>query len=352
MNRLYDLATPALRFLDPEDAHELTLRALRAGLGPRARRNPDPILATTLAGLNLPSPIGLAAGFDKDAVAPGAMLRAGFGFVECGTTTPRPQPGNPRPRLFRLVEDQAVINRMGFNNKGHDVFAAGLAARPRIGVVGANVGANKDSVDRTVDYVSGLRRLWPLADYFTLNVSSPNTPGLRDLQAKGALEALLGAVAEARVGLAAGPSGDRPIFLKVAPDLRPSDITDIVEAAVVAGIDGLIVSNTTIARPPGLRGRHRGETGGLSGAPLFEPSTRILAAFHAAAGGRLALIGVGGVGSARQAYAKIRAGADAVQLYSAMAYQGPGMVERLLTGLAGLLRDDGFSSVAEAVGAN
>ncbi len=355
MSGLYDLAIPALRLLDPEAAHELTLAALKAGLGPRAAWDADPVLRADLAGLKLPNPIGLAAGFDKDAVAPGAMLRMGFGFVECGTTTPNAQVGNPRPRLFRLIEDRAVINRMGFNNKGHEVFAAGLAARPfggvSDGVVGANVGANKDSADRTADYVLGLTRLWRLADYFTLNISSPNTPGLRELQAKGALEALLGAVAEARGGLSAGPAGNRPIFLKVAPDLGSGEVEDIVEVAVAFGIDALIVSNTTIARPAGLAGRHRGETGGLSGAPLFEPSTRLLVEFHAAAAGRLALIGAGGVASPENAYAKIRAGACAVQLYSALAYQGAGLVTRLVGGLARLLRADGFSSVAEAVGA-
>lgn len=350
MSGLYDLAMPALRLLDAEAAHELTLAALKAGLGPRAVWDADSVLRTDLVGLQLPNPIGLAAGFDKDAVAAGAMLRMGLGFVECGTTTPRAQVGNPRPRLFRLIEDRAVINRMGFNNRGHEVFAAGLAARSAGGVVGANVGANKDSTDRSADYVLGLKRLWPLADYFTLNVSSPNTPGLRDLQAKGALEALLGAVAEARAGLSAGPAGNRPIFLKVAPDLESGEVGDIVEVAVAFGIDALIVSNTTIARPAGLASRHRGETGGLSGAPLFEPSTRLLAEFHAAAAGRLALIGVGGVASPEEAYAKIRAGAGAVQLYSALAYQGAGLVTRLISGLASLIRADGFSNVAEAVG--
>jgi dihydroorotate dehydrogenase len=351
VSALHDLAVPALRLLDPEDAHRLTIAALRAGLGPSAPSRPEPILATRLAGLDLPSPLGLAAGFDKDAQAPDALLRLGFGFVECGTTTPRAQPGNPRPRLFRLTEDRAVINRMGFNNQGHEAFARGLQSRRAAGVVGANIGANKDSSDRAGDYVAGLRRLWPLADYFTLNVSSPNTPGLRDLQAKAALTDLLGAVAGARAALAAGPSGQKPLFLKVAPDLAAGDVEDIVGAAVSFGLDGLIVSNTTLARPAGLRGVRKGETGGLSGAPLFEASTRLLAEFHAAAAGRLALVGVGGVGSGAQAYAKIRAGADAVQLYSALAYQGPGLVGRISRDLATCLRADGFPSVAAAVGA-
>ena len=350
MSRLHDLATPLLRRLDPEDAHRLTLLALRAGLGPRAPAAADPILSTTLAGLRLDSPVGLAAGFDKDATAPGAMLRAGFGFVECGTTTPRPQAGNPRPRLFRLPADKAVINRMGFNNQGLEAFAAGLAARPPRGVVGANVGANKDSPDRAGDYALGLTRLWTLADYFTLNVSSPNTPGLRDLQAKAALEDLLGVVSETRARLRAEHGRDRPLFLKVAPDLGPGAAEDIVEAAVSFGLEGLIVSNTTIDRPPGLVGERRGETGGLSGAPLFEPSTRVLSIFHTASAGRLVLIGAGGVGSGAQAYAKIRAGATAVQLYTALAFQGPGLVARIARDLAARLRADGFASVADAVG--
>jgi dihydroorotate dehydrogenase len=347
---LHDLAARALRALDPEAAHELSLAALRVGLGPRPPEVEDAILATELAGLRLANPIGLAAGFDKNTAAPGALLRAGFGFVECGTVTPRPQPGNPRPRLFRLAADKAVINRMGFNNHGLEAFAAGLAARGRGGVVGANVGANKDSADRAADYVAGLRRLWPLADYFTLNVSSPNTPGLRDLQAKGALTDLLGAVAEARAGLAAAAAGDRPLFLKVAPDLAAGDVEDIVEAALTFRLEGLIVSNTTVARPASLRSGRRGETGGLSGAPLFGPSTALLREFRAAAAGRLSLIGVGGVSSGRDAYAKIRAGANAVQLYTALVYEGPGLVARLRRELAAQLRSDGFSSVAEAVG--
>lgn len=360
MSRFHDLATPVLRLLEPEDAHRLTLFALRAGLGPRAPAAPDPILTTTLAGLRLENPIGLAAGFDKDAAAPGAMLRAGFGFVECGTTTPRPQAGNPRPRLFRLPADRAVINRMGFNNKGLDAFAAGLGSRFGGGmapgrVVGANVGANKDSTDRAGDYVLGLRRLWTLADYFTLNVSSPNTPGLRDLQAKAALADLLGVVAEARAELKAIHRLDRPIFLKVAPDLGAKSVEDgavedIVETAVAFGLDGLIVSNTTVSRPHSLTGDHRGETGGLSGAPLFELSTRVLARFHAVAASRLVLIGAGGVGSGAQAYVKIRAGAAAVQLYTALAFHGPGLVTRIARDLAGYLRADGFASVADAVG--
>jgi len=348
---LHDLAARALRRLDPETAHEVTLAALRAGFGPRAAAGQDDVLATDLAGLRLSNPIGLAPGFDKNAVAPSALLRAGFGFVECGTVTPRPQAGNPRPRLFRLAADRAVINRMGLNNLGLEAFASGLAARGAGGVVGANIGVNKDSADRTADYIANLARLWPLADYFTLNVSSPNTPGLRDLQAKGMLADLLGVVAEARRVLAAGPAGDRPLFLKVAPDLAAGDVEDIVEAAIACGLDGLVVANTTVARPESLRGGRRGEAGGLSGAPLFGPSTALLREFHAAAAGRLSLVGVGGISSGRDAYAKILAGANAVQLYTALIYEGPGLVARLQRDLAALLRSDGFASVGEAVGA-
>jgi dihydroorotate dehydrogenase len=343
----HDAATALLRRLDPETAHGLAVRALAAGLGPIDRTPLDPILATELAGLRLPNPIGLAAGFDKNATVAGPMLRAGFGFVECGTATPRPQTGNPRPRLFRLSEDRAVINRLGFNNAGQEAFAAALARRPKAGVVGANIGANKDSVDRIADYVVGLKRLWGLADYFTVNVSSPNTPGLRDLQGRAALDDLLGALAEARAGLA----GSAPIFLKVAPDLDDSEIAGIVEAAVAHGLAGLIVANTTLARPDSLNSALKAESGGLSGAPLMAPSTRLLAALHAASAGRLVLIGVGGIASGADAYAKLRAGASAVQLYSALVYEGPGLASRLKRELAATLRADGFASVAQAVGA-
>jgi dihydroorotate dehydrogenase len=345
----HDAATALLRRIDPETAHDLTLRALAAGLGPVDRAPSDPILATTLAGLSLPNPIGLAAGFDKNAAVPAAMLRAGFGFVECGTSTPAPQAGNPRPRLFRLPEDRAVINRLGFNNRGQNEFAEALERRPKEGIVGANIGANKDSPDRIVDYVHGLMSLWGLADYFTVNISSPNTPGLRDLQARNALNDLLGALADARPS---PPSAARmPIFLKVAPDLHEAEIEGIVEAAVAHGLAGLIVSNTTLQRPDNLRGARRGEAGGLSGAPLMALSTRLLAEFHAAAAGRLVLIGVGGVASGAAAYAKIRAGAAAVQLYTALVYGGPGLVARIRADLAARLRADGFSSLAAAVGA-
>lgn len=347
----FDLAAAGVRRLDPETAHRFTVKALAAGLGPRASGLDDPVLATTLAGLAVPNCVGLAAGFDKDAEAPDAMLRAGFGFVECGTVTPLAQPGNPKPRAFRLPQDRAVINRYGFNNEGLEAFAGRLAARRgRGGAVGANVGANKDSSDRAADYVAGLRRLWGLADWFTANVSSPNTPGLRSLQTRAALDDLLGRLAEARAELAGG--GDRSrLFLKVAPDLQDAEIGEIVDACLAHGVDGIVVSNTTVARPDTLRGTAKGEPGGLSGAPLFEPSTTILRRFAEAAEGRLVLIGAGGVGSGEQAYAKIRAGASAVQLYTALVYEGPGLVGRVKRDLAARLRADGFAGMAEAVGA-
>jgi dihydroorotate dehydrogenase len=343
---VHGLATRALRGLDPEDAHRLAILGLKLGLGPLGGRD-DPILAVSLAGLELPNAIGLAPGFDKDAEVFGSMLRAGFGFVECGTVTPRPQAGNPRPRLFRLSGDRAVINRMGFNNQGLEAFAGRLARRGP-GVVGANIGANKDSEDRIGDYVTGLTRLWGLASYFTINVSSPNTPGLRALQTRAALDELLGRLAEARDGLPA--QGRVPMFLKVAPDLEAGEVEAIAESCVGHGLSGIMVSNTTVSRPA-LRSRFAGETGGLSGAPLTALSTRVLEAFAQAAAGRLALVGVGGIASGADAYAKIRAGACAVQLYSALVFEGPGLVTRIKRDLAARLRADGFTSVGAAVGA-
>ena len=349
---IHDLAARALHLLEPEDAHRASILGLRLGLGPIDGSDDDPILRTTVAGLHLPSPVGLAAGFDKNAEVPDAMLAAGFGFVECGTVTPQPQAGNPRPRLFRLTEDRAVINRMGFNNEGLEAFAGRLAARrngPGQGVVGANIGANKDAVDRIGDYVTGLIRLWGLADYFTVNISSPNTPGLRALQTKAALDELLGRLAEARAALTS-PQGT-PIFLKVAPDLEDGEVETIVDSVARHGLQGIIVSNTTVSRPDSLRDPRKGETGGLSGPPLMSLSTQMLARFHAANDKGLALIGAGGIATGADALAKIRAGASAVQFYSAMVYEGPHMAVRVKQDLAARLRAEGFASVAEAVGA-
>ena len=343
---LHGLVTAALRGFDPEDAHGLAIQALKLGLGPVAPAD-DPILATEVAGLKLPNPIGLAPGFDKNAEVFGPMLKAGFGFAECGTVTPKPQVGNPRPRLFRLTEDRAVINRMGFNNAGLEAFAARLERRGR-GVVGANLGANKDSEDRFADYTACLRRLWGMASYFTINISSPNTPGLRALQTKAALDELLGRLVATADSLPQGVAV--PMFLKVAPDLEDGEVEAISDTVARHGLAGVIVSNTTIGRPD-LASRHKDETGGLSGAPLLSLSTEMLRRFHAAAEGRFVLLGAGGVASGADAYAKLRAGASAVQLYSALAYEGPGLVVRIKRDLAQRLRADGFRSVAEAVGA-
>ncbi|HUO21230.1 MAG TPA: quinone-dependent dihydroorotate dehydrogenase [Caulobacteraceae bacterium] len=347
---IHTLAAAALRRMDPEQAHGAAISALRLGLGPRDRTPDDPVLATRLGALILPNCVGLAAGFDKNAEVPDPMLAAGFGLVECGTVTPLAQAGNPQPRLFRLREDGAVINRLGFNNQGLDAFARRLAARPRRGVVGANVGANKESQDRIGDYVTGLRRLWPLADYFTANISSPNTPGLRDLQSGPALDELLSRIAEARAELTAG-IGPRPLLLKVAPDLIDAQIEAICDAAARYGLDAVIVGNTTLSRPASLRSAFKDETGGLSGAPLMALSTEILRQFHAAARGRFALVGAGGIASGADAYAKIRAGASLVQLYSAMVYEGPSLAARIKRDLAARLKADGFAAVADATGA-
>jgi dihydroorotate dehydrogenase len=350
LSLIHDTASAALRLLDPEDAHTLSIKALKAGLGPRPLA-PDPILATRFCGLDLLSCIGLAAGYDKNAEVPDAMLAAGFGFVECGTVTPLAQSGNPRPRIFRLPQDLGVINRLGFNNQGLEAFAGRLAARQgRPGVVGANIGANKDSGDRIADYVTGLTRLWPLADYFTVNISSPNTPGLRALQTKAALDELLGRLAERRAELVR-QAPDRPVFLKIAPDVTDDEIEPIIDSVATHRLDAIIVGNTTISRPATLRSPRAQETGGLSGPPLMALSTTVLGRFHAMAGGRVPLIGAGGIASGADALAKIRAGASVVQLYSAMVYAGPGLVARIGRDLAARLRAEGFGSVAQAVGA-
>lgn len=339
---LADLGASLLRRIDPETAHGLAIRALQLTPLPAPPAD-DPILATTVAGLKLSNPIGLAAGLDKNGEALKGLSRLGFGFVECGSVTPKPQDGNSRPRLFRLSEDQAIINRMGFNNAGLDAFAAHLKSRPKGAVVGANLGANKDTEDRAADYVTGLKRLAGLAEYFTINISSPNTPGLRALQGREALDDLLGRVAEARPA-----EGSAPVFLKIAPDLTPAEIAMIVEAALAHGIDALIVSNTTLDRPASLTSPDRGEAGGLSGAPLKDRALAALTHAAEAAEGRLPLIGVGGIASGADAYARIRAGACAVQLYSALIYGGPGLIQHVKRDLAARLRAEGFSSLYEA----
>lgn len=344
---LADIGAQLIARLDPERAHHLTVRMLAAGLGPKLQSAPDPHLAITIAGIDFPNPVGLAAGFDKNAEAVDALLDLGFGFIEAGAVTPRPQPGNERPRVFRLREDLAVINRYGFNNDGLETIAGRFAARERRGIVGINLGANKDSVDRTEDYVAGVRRLEGLVDFYTVNISSPNTPGLRALQDKAALADLLARVIAVRDGLAV----KAPVFLKISPDLTDSDKADIVDCMRASTIDGLIISNTTIARPPSLKSPHANEKGGLSGAPLFAPSTALLAEFHKALGGALPLIGVGGVSSARDVYRKILAGASLVQLYTALIYHGPGLAARIVRELPGFFEADGFAHLQDAIGA-
>ena len=339
---LFDLARPALFAIDPERAHRLTVRAL--ALAGRCGPPAASALAIEVAGLGFPNPLGMAAGFDKDAEVPDQLLGLGFGFAEVGSITPRPQAGNPRPRLFRLVEDRAVINRMGFNNGGAEVARDRLVRRAgRPGIVGINVGANKDSEDRIADYVAMTRVMAPLASYLAVNISSPNTPGLRALQDEGALTGLLDAVIEARG--TAGP----PVFLKVAPDHESADIDAIARIALDRKLGALIVSNTTISRPALLSANAR-ENGGLSGAPLRDLAQQRLRNFRKATGGAIPLVGVGGIASAEDAWARIRAGASLVQLYSAMVYGGPGLPRRILRGLEALMRRDGFASLAEAVG--
>ncbi|HSG54747.1 MAG TPA: quinone-dependent dihydroorotate dehydrogenase [Paracoccaceae bacterium] len=339
---LYRLIRPAIFALDAERAHRLTVAALKLWSPPAPNFVAGP-LATKVAGLQFPNPVGMAAGFDKDAEVPDALLALGFGFAEVGSITPLPQPGNPKPRLFRLAEDQAVINRMGFNNSGSAAAVQNLSARPRKGVVGINVGANKDSADRVADYARMTQIMAPLADYLVVNISSPNTPGLRALQDEGALTGLLDAVLAARGNLAV------PVFLKVAPDLEPADVDAISRIAIDKALGGLIVSNTTIARPP-LQSAHAGEAGGLSGAPLKGPALERLRDFRKATGGAIPLVGVGGIATAEDAWVRIRAGASLVQLYSAMIYTGPGIAREITAGLELLMRQYGFGSIAEAVG--
>lgn len=343
---LYPFLRPLFFSLDAERAHKLSIAGLKA-LPARKPPSFDPVLASDVAGLRFPSPVGLAAGYDKDAEVFDAMLGHGFGYVEVGTLTPKAQPGNPKPRMFRLVEDAAVINRLGFNNGGQEAALARLRARRGGGIVGVNIGANKDSPDRIRDYAEGVRRMAPVADYLTVNISSPNTPGLRNLQAGGELGELLAAVREARQAAFAQP----PILLKVAPDLEEGDPIRIVRAVADHGIDGIIVSNTTVSRPP-LSSPHRGEAGGLSGVPLAALAMHQLKAFYAVTGGQVPLISAGGIATPYDAWRRICAGANLVQLYSAMVYEGPGIARDMAKGIGERLATTRFSTLAEAVGSN
>ena len=351
MYSLYRVIDRALRRLPREAAHKLSLRALELGLGrflgTSGGYEPDPpVLAQRLWGRDFTNPVGLAAGYDKDALVPDAILGLGFGFAEVGTVTPRAQPGNPKPRLFRLDQERAIINRLGFNSGGLDAVCGRLARRGRSGIVGVNLGRNRDSEDAAGDYAEGIRRTARLADYLVVNVSSPNTPGLRELQRRGMLGSLLNRLIEVRDETGCPV----PLLVKIAPDLTSQERADIAEVALDTGIDGMIVSNTTLARPSGLGGRHADQAGGLSGRPLFEPSSALLAEMYRLTRGRLPMVGVGGISSAEDAYAKIRAGASLLQLYTALVFAGPGLVGQIKSGLASLLARDGFASIAEAVG--
>ena len=343
--RLAKVAGPVLKRLPAETAHRAAINALKIA-PPQRTPSSEPRLMVEALGLRFPNPLGLAAGFDKNAEVPGAMLKLGFGFVEVGTLTPRPQGGNARPRLFRLREDGAVINRFGFNNDGFERALARLKRRSS-GVIGVNLGANKDAADRVEDYALGVRTFAPFADYLTLNISSPNTPGLRDLQRREALDDLIARVVAARDET----EPRRPLLIKIAPDLDARDLEDIVAAALTRRIDGLIVSNTTVARPHTLTSRNRNETGGLSGRPLFEPSTRLLARAHLLTGGAMTLIGCGGVEDAETALAKIEAGANLVQLYTGLALKGAGVIDEILEGLARAVEARGLKRIGELTGA-
>ncbi len=352
--RLLEAATlKSLRCLDAETAHRATVLALKSGLLPGKGNRADPRLAVKLWDLSFPNPLGMAAGFDKNGEVPDALLKLGFGYTEVGSVTPKPQPGNPRPRVFRLPEDQGVINRYGFNNEGHAALLQRLEARrSQSGIVGINVGANKDATDRVADYVAGIHAFAGLASYFTVNISSPNTPGLRDLQARSALAELLTGVISARDECMAKLGRRVPVLLKIAPDVTDGDLSDIVEEVLAKTVDGLIVSNTTISRE-GLRSAAlAGEAGGLSGRPLFRKSTIALAKARKLAGPDLPIIGVGGIDSAETAWTKITAGADLLQLYSSLVFKGASLIDEILTGLAAKLDMHGISSLREARDAN
>ncbi len=347
---LYALARPGLFAIDPERAHELALRALELGLARRVNPAFDASLLVQAFGLDFPNPLGLAAGFDKDARVPDAMLGLGFGHVEIGSVTPLRQAGNPRPRLFRLPQDRAIINRMGFNSAGHELVARRLAARAGTGIVSVNLGANKASPDKTRDFVSGLTQLGPFASFVTINVSSPNTPGLRDLQLPDALSALLEQLMSARARLATDSERKPPLIVKLAPDIAADDLGEIVARLLAAKVDGIAISNTTVARDGLVDQRSAGESGGLSGRPLFARSTQMLARVYLLTQGRVPLIGIGGIDSGTTALAKIAAGASLLQLYSALIYEGPGLVQRINRHLATELKQRGLTSIAQLRG--
>lgn len=350
LSAVFELARPLLFALDPEQAHELTLKSLEAGIYPRPSVADDPRLGVSIWDTTLPNPFGIAAGFDKDARVPAAVLGMGFGHAEIGSVTPQPQEGNPRPRIFRLVSEKAMINRLGFNNGGHAAALARLQAARLKGVVGINVGANKDTVDRAADYVAGIRTFYDVASYFTVNISSPNTPGLRDLQAPAALDDLVGQVLEARAGMIAAGKTKRPVVVKLAPDIAEADLEPVVEVLVRRGIDGIAVSNTTLARP-GLGGVSRArETGGLSGRPLFHRATAVLARVYGLTGGRIPLIGIGGIDSSFAAIAKLEAGASLLQLYTGLVYEGPGLLDRMKRDIKSLLDREKLGGLRELTG--
>lgn len=348
MTGLFERTGRQLLFgLDPETAHGLSIKALKCGLPLTRPAPPDARLAVRLAGLDFPNPLGMAAGYDKNGEVPDAILSLGFGFAEIGSVTPLPQPGNPKPRIFRLVRDDAVINRLGFNNEGHEACAARLIARRgKAGIVGVNIGTNKDSVDRVADYEAGIRRFAPLCSYLTVNISSPNTPGLRNMQARKELGELLGRVVAARQGLADPQDRARPIFLKIAPDLIDTELEDVASEVLAHPIDGVIISNTTLSRAGLADAAQAKETGGLSGKPLFERSTIVLAKMRRLLGLKTAIIGVGGVDSAETALEKVRAGADLVQLYTGLIYGGPALPRRILRDMLQLLQRERVTSVA------
>lgn len=351
LSALFHLARPALFALQPEQAHEMSLKALEAGVYPRDIAGDGSTLAVDAMGLRFANPLGIAAGYDKDARVPDAVLGMGCGFAEIGTVTPEPQTGNPQPRVFRLIEDRAIVNRLGFNNGGHAAALARLEARAAEGgIVGVNIGANKDTADKAADYVLGIKRFNHLASYFTVNISSPNTPGLRDLQAPAALDDLLARVLDARAELVASGQSRRPIVVKIAPDIAEDDLGPIVERLVARQVDGIAVSNTTLARSGLKDQKHAQEAGGLSGAPLFHRSTVVLARVYRLTEGKVPLIGIGGINSPQTAVEKILAGATLLQLYTGLVYEGPGLIARIKLGLADAARREGAQSIAQLTG--